>query len=231
MENEITCIILDDEPFAVQLLKDYTDKISFLNVIFAGSDVYKVMDLLKYNSVDIIFIDIQMPELTGLEFMQTVQKSQNFIITSAYQDYALEAFNFNVIDFLLKPISFQRFYQSLEKFSQWKEQFFDVNKAEDLYVKSDRKVYRISFDSIIYIEGLRDYIRIHTEEEKIVVYENMKDILKKLPSNNFLRIHRSYIVSLKKIKLLEGNILFVGDSIQLSIGETYRKKIKNYFKT
>ena len=226
----MTCIILDDEPFAVELLKGYTEKISFLKVIFAGSDVYKVMDLLKYTSVDIIFIDIQMPELTGIEFMQTVQKHQNFIVTSAYQEYALQAFNFNVIDFILKPITFQRFNRSLEKFLQWKGQLFETKKTEDLFVKAERKVYRISFDSIIYIEGLRDYIRIHTEDEKIVVYENMKDILKKLPSDLFFRIHRSYIVSLKKIRHLEGNTLVLQDAIRLSIGETYRKNIKKYFK-
>jgi len=231
MQDEVTCIILDDEPFAVRLLKDYADKISFLKVITAGSDVYEAMDILKNHSVDIIFLDIQMPELTGIEFMQSLRKDQNFIITTAYQEYALESFNFNVIDFLLKPISFQRFYKSLEKLQQWKNQFIEAEKSEDIFVKADRKIYRVALDAIIYIEGMRDYIRIHTEEEKIVVYENMKDILKKLPTHGFLRIHRSYIVSLKKIKLLDGNILILKNSIQLPIGETYRKKIKDYFET
>ncbi|WP_057940581.1 LytR/AlgR family response regulator transcription factor [Algoriphagus resistens] len=231
MRNQITCIIIDDEPFAVQLLNSYAEKISFLEVIYAGKDVFQAMGILSTQKIDLIFLDIQMPELTGIEFMQTVKKDQNFIITSAYPQYALEAFNFNVIDFLLKPITFQRFYKSLEKYLQWKEQFSESTNSEDLFVRADRKVYRIPFDQIIYIEGLRDYIRIHTTEEKLMVYENMKDIYHKLPKGKFLRIHRSYIISIQHIRVLEGNFVELQDSTQLTIGETYRKEIGDFFKS
>lgn len=230
MNSQITCIILDDEPFAVQLLKQYTEKVSFLKLLYAGTDVYKAMDILKNQSVDLVFLDIQMPELTGIEFMQTVHKEQNFIITSAYQEYALEAFDFNVIDYLLKPITFQRFYQSLEKYTQWKNQFTKKEESADLIVKSDKKHYRIPLESILYIEGLSDYNRIHTTDKKLVVYDNLKDILKKLPSDRFMRIHRSYIVSINNISMLEGNRLWINDNTPLPIGETYRKQVREYFK-
>ena len=231
MANQVSCIILDDEPFAVQLLEEYARKVPFLEIIYAGSDVFKVIELLNSKLVDIVFIDIQMPELTGMELMNMVRNRHNFIITSAYQEYALDAFRFNVIDFLLKPVSFSRFYQSVEKYLRWKETFTEKNKSDHFFVKADRKLHKVSPSSILYIEGLKDYIRIHTNDDKIVVHENMKDIIKKLPVGEFLRIHRSYIIPVKRIRTLEGNLINIGDSLQLPVGETYRKKVTEYFRT
>ena len=228
---QVSCIILDDEPFAVQLLEDYARKIPFLEITYAGSDVYKVIELLNRKPVDIVFIDIQMPELTGMELMNMLRNHHNFIITSAYQEYALDAFSYNVIDFLLKPISFSRFYQSVEKYLQWQETFTEKKKLDHFFVKANRKLHKVSPSSILYIEGLKDYIRIHTSDDRIVVHENMKDIIKKLPVDEFLRIHRSYIIPVKRIKALEGNLISIGDSLQLPVGETYRKKVAEYFRT
>ncbi|MBZ9629759.1 LytTR family DNA-binding domain-containing protein [Salegentibacter sp. LM13S] len=230
MENPIKTIILDDEPFAVRLLKDYAEKISFLEVIYAGGDVYKVLELLKGNPSTLVFIDLQMPELSGMELMQMSNGSaHNFIITSAYQEYALDAFKYKVIDFLVKPISFQKFYESVEKFLGWQESFETDSKSKDIFIKADRKVYRINPEEILYIEGLKDYIRIHTIDDKIIVYENMKDIIMKLTTDEFLRIHRSYIIPLKRIKVIEGNRIWIADNLRLPIGETYRKSIKAMF--
>lgn len=229
MEKQVTCIILDDEPFAVKLLEDYCNKISFLKVVYAGDNAYKVLELLNSDAIDIVFIDIQMPELTGMELMDLVKSEHNFIITSAYREYALEAFKYNVMDFLLKPISFGRFYQSVEKFMRWKNTFQDKSGPEHLIVKADRKLHKVLVDSILYIEALKDYIRIHTKEDRIVVHGNMKDIIRKLPPGEFLRIHRSYIIPVKHIKTLEGNRIFIGNSLQFPVGETYRKKVAEYF--
>lgn len=227
MKTPIECIILDDEPFAVRLLKDYAEKIEELKAIYAGGDVYEVLQLLKAKESLLIFIDLQMPELTGMELMQINKDSQhNFIITSAYQEYALEAFKFKVIDFLVKPITFQQFYKSVQKFINWHKPVENNTKTGFFYVKAERKVYRIATKSIIYIEGLKDYIRIHTEDDKIITHENMKDILKMLPEANFLRIHRSYIISLEKFKILDGNSIILNNNIRLPIGETYRKRVK-----
>jgi DNA-binding LytR/AlgR family response regulator len=230
MKNPINTIILDDEPFAVRLLKDYAEKVSTLNIIYAGSDTYKVLELLMEHTNSLIFIDLQMPELSGMEIMQMSNNSEhNFIITSAYQEYALDAFKYKVIDFLVKPITFQRFYDSVEKFLAWQASFGNTPENKEFYIKAERKVYRIVPEEIIYIEGLKDYIRIHTEREKIIAHGNMKDIIEKLPKNEFLRIHRSYIISSGKIKMLEGNSICLYGDIRLPIGETYRKIVKEKF--
>ncbi|MDR6302194.1 LytR/AlgR family response regulator transcription factor [Mesonia maritima] len=234
MKRQINTIILDDEPFAVRLLKDYAEKVSSLNIIYAGSDTYKVLELLKEYTNSLVFIDLQMPELSGIEIMEMRNHSDhNFIITSAYQEYALDAFKYKVIDFLVKPISFQRFYESVEKYLAWQKSFETASnytaKSRDFYIKAERKIYRIIPEEILYIEGLKDYIRIHTRTDKIIAHENMKDIIKRLPKNKFLRIHRSYIIPSGKIKMLEGNSIYLHGDIRLPIGETYRKAIKAKF--
>ena len=229
MKRLMKCIILDDEPFAVQLLQDNTRKISSLDLIYAGGDAFKVVDHLKTNSVDLIFIDLQMPDLTGMQIMKMFNSHHNFIITSAYEEYALDAFQFNVVDFLVKPITFERFHQSIQKFLQWHGSFATSTVKDHFFVKADRKLYRIDVDSILYVEGLKDYIRIHTTNNKLVVHENMKDILKKLPGDNFIRIHRSYIIPIKRIEAIEGNRIWLQDSEQLPVGETYRKKLADRF--
>ncbi|PYF74733.1 LytR/AlgR family response regulator transcription factor [Pedobacter nutrimenti] len=225
LKKRINCIILDDEPFAVKLIADYASKIAQLNVLYAGSDVFKAIEILNSQTVDLIFLDIQMPELTGIELMQMFNQKHNFIITSAYAEYALDVYQFHVIDFLLKPIVFNRFYQSIEKYNRWQQTFQSADTDDFLFVKADRKHYKIATDSILYIEGLKDYIRIHTHTERIIVLENMKDILEKLPENRFVRIHRSYIIPLNKIKVIEGNQILMSSGEYLSIGETYRKLI------
>lgn len=226
MKKKINCIILDDEPFAVKLIADYASKMPQLHVLYADSDVYKAIEVLNKETVDLIFLDIQMPQLTGIELMQLFNQKHNFIIISAYAAYALDAFQFHVVDFLLKPVTFNRFYQSVEKYNRWQETF--QTTAEDdnaLFVKADRKHYKIATDDILYIEGLKDYIRIHTTDEKIMVLETMKDILEKLPPRQFVRIHRSYIIPLNKIKVIEGNQIQLSDGTFLPIGETYRKLV------
>lgn len=225
MKKKINCIILDDEPFAVQLIADYASKIPQLQVLYAGSDAFEAIEVLNQQTVDLIFLDIQMPQLTGIELMQMFNQKHHFIITSAYSEYALDAYQFHVIDFLLKPITFQRFYQSVEKYNRWQETFQQSDKDDFLFVKSDRKHYKIATDSILYIEGLKDYIRIHTASEKIIVLENMKNILEKLPANQFVRIHRSYIIPLNKIKVIEGYRVQLTNGEYLAIGETYRKLV------
>lgn len=225
MKKKINCIILDDEPFAVQLIADYASKIPQLHVLYADSDVFQAIEVLNRETVDLIFIDIQMPQLTGIELMQMFNHKHNFIITSAYPQYALDAYQFHVIDFLVKPVTFNRFYQGIEKYNRWQETFQNQDTDNFLFVKADRKHYKIATGTILYIEGLKDYIRIHTPNEKIMVLENMKDILEQLPQNQFVRIHRSYIIPLDKIKVIEGNQIQMSDGTFLPIGETYRKLV------
>ncbi|RXM48655.1 LytTR family DNA-binding domain-containing protein [Flavobacterium sp. YO12] len=226
--KKINCIILDDEPFAVKLMADYASKVPRLNVLYADSDVFKAIEILNNETVDLVFIDIQMPQLTGIELMQMFNQKHNFIVTTAYTDYALDVFQFHVIDYLLKPIVFNRFYQSVEKFIRWQETFQNQDSEDFLLVKAERKHYKIATANILYIEGLKDYIRIHTKGEKIMVLENMKDILEKLPVNQFVRIHRSYIIPKNKIKIIDGNQIQLISGEQLPIGETYRKLVSDW---
>ena len=226
--KKINCIILDDEPFAVKLMADYASKVPRLNVLYADSDVFKAIEILNNETVDLVFIDIQMPQLTGIELMQMFNQKHNFIVTTAYTDYALDVFQFHVIDYLLKPIVFNRFYQSVEKFIRWQETFQNQDTEDFLLVKAERKHYKIATDNILYIKGLKDYIRIHTKGEKIMVLENMKDILEKLPVNQFVRIHRSYIIPKNKIKIIDGNQIQLISGEQLPIGETYRKLVSDW---
>lgn len=225
MKRKINCLILDDEPLAVKLIADYASKIPQLNVLYAGCDAFEAIEVLNNEAIDLVFIDIQMPQLTGIELIRLFNQKHNFIITSAYSEYALDAYQFHVIDFLLKPVTFNRFYQSIEKYNRWQETFQNRETDNYLFVKADRKHYKIATDSILYIEGLKDYIRIHTETEKIIVLENMKDILEKLPQNQFVRIHRSYIIPFAKIKLIDGYQIQLNNGVYLSIGETYRKLV------
>ncbi|RFS21852.1 DNA-binding response regulator [Chitinophaga silvatica] len=228
MKKKINCIILDDEPFAVKLIADYVSKFPQFNVRYADSDVFKAIEILNKEAIDLIFLDIQMPQLTGIELMQLFNQKHNFIIISAYPEYALDSYQFHVIDFLLKPVTFNRFYQSIEKYNRWQQTFQNSESDNFLFVKADRKHYKIAPDSILYIEGLKDYIRIHTNDEKIMVLENMKDILEKLPPNQFVRIHRSYIIPLNKIKIIEGNQIQMIDGTCLPVGETYRKLVNDW---
>ena len=221
---------MDDEPLAVQLLEDYAQKIPQLQVHYAGSNPFEAMAVLQTSSIDLVFLDIQMPELTGMEIMQLFNKDHHFIITSAYQEYALPAYEFQVIDYLLKPVIFKRFYQSVEKYLQWRQSFHKEEKADYFFVKADRKHYKIYYDEVFYVEGLKDYIRIHTATEKIMLLENMKDIMEQLPQNLFIRVHRSYIVATDKVKLIDGNRIQLQDLTYIPIGETYRNSVSQWLK-
>ena len=222
---KINCIILDDEPLAVELLKKHAAENENLNVLFATTEVFDAIDFLKNNKVEVIFTDIQMPELTGIQLMKILDKSQKFIVTTAYPNYALESFNFHVIDYLLKPITKERFDLAVKKYTELFAQQV-TNSTSYLFVKADGKQVKINFSDLIYVEGLKDYIRIHTKNEKIMVLETMKSFENKLPIN-FKRIHRSYIINLDFLTSIDGNSVYLNQKI-IPIGETYRKDIKDF---
>ncbi|WP_291118663.1 LytR/AlgR family response regulator transcription factor [Empedobacter sp. UBA7248] len=224
--TKIKCIILDDEPLAVELLKKHASEYENLIVSLATTEVFEAIDFLKNNKVDLIFTDIQMPELTGIQLMKILDHSQKFIVTTAYQDYALESFNFHVVDYLLKPITKDRFDSSVKKYVDFFQTTSTKNQSTYLFVKADGKQVKINFSDLIYIEGLKDYIRIHTKTEKILVLETMKSFEEKLP-NHFKRIHRSYIINLDFLTSIDGNSVYLNQKI-LPIGETYRKEMKDF---
>lgn len=221
--KKIKCIILDDEPLAVELLKSYADKQLQLEVVLATTDVFEVIDYLQKQTVDLIFIDIQMPELSGIQVMQMFNKDNYFIVTTAYADYALESYDYRVVDYLLKPISFDKFHKSIQKFTD----FVTLENNTYLFVKVDGRQVKINPKDIIFIEGLSDYIRIHLPNERLIVLDNLKDFINKLPSKEFMRIHKSYIIQLDKIKSIDGNMIY-HDLGSTPIGETYKNEVKKW---
>jgi len=221
--KKIKCIILDDEPLAVELLKSYADKQLQLEIALATTNVFEVIEYLQKQTVDLIFVDIQMPELSGIQLMQMFNRDNYFIVTTAYADYALESYDYRVVDYLLKPISFDKFHKSVQKFTD----FVTLETHTHLFVKVDGRQVKINPKDIIFIEGLSDYIRIHLPNERLIVLDNLKDFINKLPSKEFMRIHKSYIIQLDKIKSIDGNMIYheLGST---PIGETYKSEVKKW---
>lgn len=222
----IQCMVIDDEPLAIGLLENYIEKTDFLNCKFSSTNPVEGLQKIAAEPFDLIFLDIQMPELNGMDFLKILGNRAEVILTTAYSEFALESYDFGVTDYLLKPISYERFLKSVErirdkKLAKTTENLPTPEPAKDFFfVKSGGKKIRINFDEILFIEGLRNYINIKTEKEEIIVLGNLKSMENSLPKN-FLRIHKSYIVNLEKISAIDGNRLSVGKN-QISVGEGYR---------
>lgn len=228
----INCIIIDDKPLAIDILANYISKTSFLKCVGSFSNPLTAFQFMREASVDLIFLDIQMPELTGIQFMRILQGKCKAIFVTAYTEYALEGYEHDVIDYLLKPVSFERFYKAAEKARTQCELtsivLKDVMNAEipstdtnNLFIKTDYKIVRIPINTILYIEAKQNYISIITNENSVMSLQSIKSIEQKLPSNKFIRVHKSYIVSIDKIDTIERSSIHIG-KITLPVGENYR---------
>lgn len=219
----IKCLIIDDEPLAVKLLKDYAAKIPDLELVMAGSDVFAGLQLAQNGEADLIFLDIQMPELTGIQFMKVLNGKCKVILTTAYEEYALQAFEHDVVDYLLKPFSLERFMTAVQKarerIGQYKQEPGTV-KPDYLFVKSEYRIIKIELKDIFYLESLRDYVAIHTISGKILTLQSLKSFEEALEGKNFLRIHKSYIIAIDKISAIERKRVVIQDTY-LPVGETY----------
>ncbi|RYZ31128.1 MAG: response regulator transcription factor [Chitinophagaceae bacterium] len=216
------CLIVDDEPLAINLLKDYLSKVPELELVKATTDVFDALKIAQNEEVDLIFLDIQMPELTGIQFMKILNGKTKIILTTAYEDYALQGYEFDVVDYLIKPFSLERFIVAVNKAKNRK----DSNTAETstpvvdfIFVKSEYRMVRIELKDILVLESLRDYVAIHTTKEKILTLQSLRSFEEQLQSS-FVRVHKSYIVSINKIKAIEKRQLIIGDTY-IPIGETY----------
>jgi len=222
-------IIIDDEPLAQEIIKKFAQDVKSLQIIGVYSDALEAMEIINNQIIDLIFLDINMPKLSGIEFLRTLKNPPNVILTTAYSDYALEGYELNVTDFLVKPFSFIRFLKAVQKVEH---QYTQVQKPEieltqeSIFIKSNKKIYQLKFSEIIFIEGLGDYIKIYTEKSHLVTNLSMKKMEDLLPGNDFYRIHKSFIVSLKKIISIEGNMIEVQGK-KLTIGNSYRTEFFN----
>ena len=223
----IRTAIIDDEPLAVELLCDYVNKTDGLQLIEAGTDVYKILNLVQQKEVDLVLLDIQMPELTGIQFMKIAGHHCKVIITTAYTEYALDGYEFNVVDYLLKPISYDRFVKATGKLMQLKNNSIETvpaKKPDHIFIKSEYKLIRINLSEILYIESLRDYIAIYTTgKQKIMSLDSLRNMETILPTDEFIRVHKSYIISLKKISFLEKNRIVINEEY-IPIGDSYQDK-------
>ncbi|MBO4529059.1 MAG: response regulator transcription factor [Paludibacteraceae bacterium] len=235
MENEmVRVIIIDDEFPARKLLSEYVSKLPNLQLCGVCEDAVHAMDVLQKEEVDLILTDIQMPELSGLEFIKSLKKKPMVIFTTAYKEYALDSYELEAIDYLLKPIPFPRFLQAINKVTErlrLKRQAAPAEKEKEYFmVKADYKLYRVDYANLIYVEGQSEYVTFHLKDKKrITAYYSLKRLEEELPSNEFVRIHKSYIVSLSYIESVEGNMVSIAGQ-KLSIGKNYKDSLMEKLK-
>lgn len=223
----IKAIALDDEPLALEIINHFAKSIDFIHLEKTFTKQNEAMKYLRNYPVDLIFLDINMPQKNGIDFFKSLNADPILIFTTAYSEFAVEGFNINATDYLLKPFSEERFVQAAMKARNEFEFRKNRSVQTHLMIRADYKLYRIEFDNILFIEGLDDYIQIHqTNGSKIVARYSMKSILAKLPDQKFIRIHRSYIVATNQIKSIQNKTITLADFV-LPIGDTYRDEILN----
>lgn len=230
----ITCIAIDDEPLALKQIESYIEKIPGLNLLQSFGSAIKALDFLQKNEVDLMFVDINMPDLSGMEFVKSLSNPPKVIFTTAYREYAVEGFQVDAADYLIKPISFAAFSKTVEKTKQryftQKEEVTSIKSDEKfLFIKSEYKIVRINLIDIKYIEGMRDYIRIHLVNEKpIMALLNMGKIMDHLPVKSFMRVHSSYIVNLDKIQTIERNRIIFDKDVYIPVSKQYKDDFEKF---
>lgn len=227
----IRCVIVDDEPLAVKLLKEYTGKIPDLQLILATGDVFAALQAAQNNQADLIFLDIQMPELTGIQFMKILNGKCRVILTTAYEEYAIQAFDHDVVDYLLKPFSLERFMTAVNRVRERMQTAALNNTAPKpgfILVKSEYKILKVDLKNILYFESLRDYVAIHTTEGKILTLQSLKNFEDVLQHADFIRIHKSYMIAIDKISSIERRRVVINDTY-IPVGDTYLEKFRERF--
>lgn len=219
-------VLLDDELPAIDLLKRFAKKIPFLDIQLASTDAFEVMDWLNAHSVDLLFTDIEMPDMSGLELVKAIRQPPMVVFTTAYEDFALESYELDVLDYLVKPIRFERFLQSVNKARRL---YMLENRAAAettgvLQIKVDYKTINVPFEDILYIEGLKDYVKVFTKGKMYLTRLNVKSMEQKLPEALFLRVHRSYVVALSKVSSFQKSQLSVGENV-IPIGASYQEAV------
>ncbi|QLC65692.1 response regulator transcription factor [Flavobacterium sp. LPB0248] len=222
------CIIVDDEPPATRILENYIGKVNFLEKVGVFNDSLKALEFLNSQSVDVIFLDIQMPQLTGLQISKIISKDIKVIFTTAYPDFALEGFELNAVDYLLKPIAFERFYQAVSKLNS--EPKIEVSSTSNstapdfLFIKTDgkNKFQKVFLNDVLYVESLQNYVCIHTVKQQIITHSSLKNVVESLPEKDFIQIHKSYVVSLQHVESTDNFSVFINGK-ELPIGATFKE--------
>jgi DNA-binding LytR/AlgR family response regulator len=230
----LNCLIVEDEPLARNLLVDYVGKIPYLTLVSACSTPLAALEVLRSKQIDLMFLDIQMPEITGISLLKTLQKKPLVILTTAYSQYALESYELDVVDYLLKPITFDRFLKAVDKAGQRmntgaiplpQEKQQTEAAPPFVFVKDGTKLVKILWEDILYVEGLKDYVTIHTRTQKVVTLQRLKILETQLPADRFIRIHHSYIIALKAIDAIHKGEVQIGNAF-IPISDSYKKAFK-----
>jgi DNA-binding LytR/AlgR family response regulator len=225
MSDKISCIITDDEPFARKGLQGYIEKIDFLDLKGSCEDALQLSNMLQQQPVDLLFLDIQMPHITGVEFLRALRNPPKVIFTTAFEHYAIQGFELDVMDYMLKPISYDRFLKAAWKARDYfalREQ--PTNNVPYLFVKSNGRLEKIIFSDILFIEGMENYVAIYLENKKIITHNTIKSLMEKLPAKQFIQTHRSYVVAVDKISSIEGNTLHV-QTYQVPVSKYLREEV------
>jgi DNA-binding LytR/AlgR family response regulator len=229
----LRCLIIDDKPLAIDVLADYSGKLPFLELVATTTNPIEGLNIIREQKIELVFLDIQMPELSGLQFIKIAGKQCKVILTTAYAEYALEGFEHDVVDYLLKPIAFDRFYRAAEKAYQMTANVDASNRAgipvfnqpevlpEYLFIKTEHRIQKINLRDILYIEALQNYVSLNTTAGRVMSLQPLKKIEEQLPASEFVRVHKSYIVSLRHIGSVERGRIFIGETI-IPIGDNYR---------
>ena len=227
----INCLIIDDEPLAINVIKNHIKEIDNINVIDTFNSAIDALNFMKSNTVDLLFLDINMPLLDGLDFIKSLDKKPMIVITTAYSEYAIKTYELEVLDYLMKPISFPRFLKAVNRaFKELNSNLtsnIGIAKRAHIFIKVDKKkMQKIYLDEILIIESLRDYLKIKTISNKYIIHSTLSSFTEKLPSNNFIRIHRSFTIAIDKIEAVQGNSVEI-DGIKYVIGRSYIEHVKN----
>lgn len=224
----IKCMLVDDEPLAMEVIASYLGKISGFEIVAKCRNALEAFEILQQQTIDLIFLDINMPQLSGIEFVKTLKDPPKIIFTTAYRDYAIEGYELNAVDYLLKPVSFGRFMKAINKVQRKTEEnittetVMNMNTESFLYVKMDKKVLKVYLEDIIYIESQKDYVKIATTEKEIITKQKISYLEERLPNGQFVRIHRSYLVAINKITAFSSTNIEISE-IELPIGRSYKQ--------
>jgi DNA-binding LytR/AlgR family response regulator len=227
---KLNCLIIDDEPIARKLLQEYIDEVDFLTLTGTAENPLKATGILSEQDIDLVFLDINMPKMNGLQFLRSASNLPMVIMTTAYGQYALDGFELAVVDYLVKPFSLDRFLKAAQKALELKQlrqksaPQSPPAEPDYFYVKCDGKIERVLYHNLIYVEAMANYVVLHTIPKKLVVYLTIKGIQEKLPADQFLQVHKSHIVNLKMINTIEGNMLNLG-SAKITVGQSFYDEV------
>lgn len=228
---KLKCIIIDDEPIARKVLQEFIEEIDYLELSGEAENPLKAMSLLNENDIDIVFLDINMPKINGVDFLKTTRLNVDIIMTTAYADYAVEAFGLEVLDYLVKPIAFERFLKACNKAKERRElkkiTTPEPTKNNDhFFIKCNGQLEKVFYNDLMYAEAMMNYVMLYTNSKKMLVYVTIKSLEEQLPAHIFIKVHKSFIVNMHKVKSIEGNVLDIGNA-KITISQNLREKVIN----